>query len=133
MLFRSGLDALAGGSQEELAQAVVGLRFEYFDGLDWYDSWGNVDTKKKGQTSAREQTNLTGLPEAVRITLLMDSNPKKKKPETETSEAKPEPPFVFETVVRLNLAGVTQSNENPATSTDTSSAPNQTPGNGGNQ
>jgi prepilin-type N-terminal cleavage/methylation domain-containing protein len=128
-----GLDALAGGSQEELAQAVVGLRFEYFDGLDWYDSWGNVDTKKKGQTSAREQTNLTGLPEAVRITLLMDSNPKKKKPETETSEAKPEPPFVFETVVRLNLAGVTQSNENPATSTDTSSAPNQTPGNGGNQ
>lgn len=124
------LDALAGGNREELAQGVVGLRFEYFDGQDWYDSWGNVDPKKQRQTSARVQTNLTGLPEAVRITLLMDSNPKQKKTETEAGEEQPEPPFVFQTVVRLNLADVTQSIEDAAGSASTS-ASGQTPNNGG--
>ena len=124
-----GLDALVGGSREEIAQGVVGLRFEYFDGLDWYASWGNVDPKKKGQNSAREQSNMTGLPEAVRITLLLDSHPKKKKPEAAASEEKPEPPFVFETVVRLNLAGVVQNAENAASPADNTSSPNQTPGN----
>ena len=49
-----GLDALVGGSREEIAQGVVGLRFEYFDGLDWYDSWGNVDPRRKRQSAARE-------------------------------------------------------------------------------
>jgi len=126
-----GLDPLAGGSQEEIAQGVAGLRFEYFDGLDWYASWGNVDPKKNGQTPTREPSNLTGLPEAVRITLLLDSNPKKKQPAVTTGEAKPEPPFAFETVVRLNLAGVTRSTENAASTSD-NSAPPGLPDNGGN-
>ena len=129
------LDALNGGSREEIARDVVGLKFEYFDGTDWYDTWGQVDKKK--QNSARQSSNLTGLPEAVRITLLMDSNPKKKNPDTATaSEEKPEPPFVFQTVVRLNLAGVTQDIENPpsANSSDNNQTPGQqTPDNGGNQ
>ncbi len=71
-----GLDALTGGTKEEIAQGVVGLKVEYFDGTDWFDTWGDVDPKK--QNSAKQQSNLTGMPEAVRITLLMDSNPKKK-------------------------------------------------------
>ena len=125
-----GLDPLSGGSKEEIAQGVVGLKFEYFDGLDWYAAWGNVD-KKRSQNSARQQSNLTALPEAVRITLLMDSNPKKKKPGLATEEARPEPPFVFSTVVRLNLAGVTQSAESAPSSSDTSTLPGQTPDNGG--
>jgi prepilin-type N-terminal cleavage/methylation domain-containing protein len=101
------LDALTGGMKEELASGVVGLKFEYFDGTDWYTSWGEVDPKKKGQPPSRDAGNLTGLPEAVRITLLMDSNPKQQKqPATaaSTEVAQPEPPFVFQTVVRLNLA-----------------------------
>ena len=125
------LDALAGGHREEIAQGVVGLKFEYYDGLDWYNSWGNVETKKNGQISARESDNLTGLPEAVRITLLMDSNPKKKQPDTTSGEEKLEPPFVFETVVRLNLAGVTQSAESASTSAGASGS-GQTP-NGASQ
>jgi prepilin-type N-terminal cleavage/methylation domain-containing protein len=127
------LDPLAGGSKEELAQGVLGLKFEYYDGQDWYSSWGNVDPKKKGQTAAREEPNLTGLPAAVRITLLLDSHPKKKKPATDSlEEATPEPPFVFVTVVRLNLADITQSSENAASSTDNTSASGQTPGQGNN-
>ncbi|HEX5399881.1 MAG TPA: prepilin-type N-terminal cleavage/methylation domain-containing protein, partial [Verrucomicrobiae bacterium] len=35
------LDPLSGGSREEIAQGVMGVRFEYFDGLDWYENWGN--------------------------------------------------------------------------------------------
>lgn len=126
------LDELSGGSKEEIARGVVGLRFEYFDGLDWYNSWGDVDPKKNGQSSARQQANLTGLPEAVRITLLMDSNPKKKQPDATETEEKLEPPFVFETVVRLNLAAASQPNN--SSSPDTSQSPDQTqtPGNGGN-
>jgi hypothetical protein len=112
------------------------LKFEYFDGTDWYDTWGNVDPKKNRQNSARQQSNLTGLPEAVRITLLMDSNPKKRNPDSATSEQQPAPPFVFRTVVRLNLAGAVQDAANTSTTTtpDANSSPdqNQAPANGGN-
>ena len=34
------LDPLSGGRREEIAKGVVGLRFEYFDGEDWYNTWG---------------------------------------------------------------------------------------------
>ncbi len=103
-----GLDDLSGGSKEEIAKGVVGFRLEYFDGDDWYDSWGQVKETGKQRTPSRSENNLSGLPEAVRITLLMDSNPKKKDPDVAVSEEKMEPPFVFQTVVRLNLAGTTQ-------------------------
>jgi hypothetical protein len=126
------LDALKGGSKEELAQGVVGLKFEYYDGEDWYTSWGNVDSKKTAQTSARAEPNLTGLPEAVRITLLMDSHPRKKAPETELTDESPEPPFAFVTVARLNLAEVTESTENPSSSADSGASSTSSPGTGGN-
>jgi len=128
-----GLDALAGGSQEEIARGVAGLRFEYFDGLDWYASWGNVDPKKAGQNSTRSQSNLTGMPEAVRITLLLDSNLNKKPPATAAGEKQPGPPFVFQTVVRLNLAGITQSAEDAANNSDNSTSPSPPPNGGNNQ
>ena len=72
-------DPLSGGSKEEIANGVVGVRFEYSDGLDWYDNWGEVEGKAKAENSQRQQSNLDGLPEAVRITLLLDSNPKNQK------------------------------------------------------
>jgi len=99
-----GIDPLLGGRREEIARHVLGLRFEYFDGLDWYDSWGEIDEKKR--TSNRERSNLSGLPEAVRITLWMDSNPNRKITEGAVL-TNVEPPLVFETVVRLNLAQAT--------------------------
>ncbi len=128
------LDALAGGSKEEIAKGVVGLKLEYFDGTDWYDSWGEVKSPGKPQTSTREQNNLSGLPDAVRITLLLDSKPRKKNPDALTSEAKPEPPLVFQTVARLNLAATTQNNfsASAAGNSDNPASPGQPPDNGGN-
>jgi prepilin-type N-terminal cleavage/methylation domain-containing protein len=126
------LDALAGGSKEEIAKGVVGLKLEYFDGDDWYDSWGAVKSADKKQSSAREKNNLSGLPDAVRITLLMDSNPKKKNPDTASSEDKPEPPLVFQTVARLNLAAAQNYSSSADTGNlDNNSSSGQMPGNGG--
>ena len=95
-------DPLSGGIKEEIAKGIVGVRFEYFDGLDWYDTWGELKPAKR-ETSQKVQPNLSGMPEAVRITLLFDSNPRSKKV-SETGERVIEPPFAFQTVARLNLA-----------------------------
>ena len=99
-------DPMSGGSQEEIAQDIIGVRYEYSDGEDWYDTWGEVEGKAKAANSQIQPSNLEGLPQAVRITLMMDSNPKSKKDST-TGERIIEPPLVFQTVVQLNLAEVT--------------------------
>ena len=98
-------DPLAGGSKEEIARDVMGARFEYSDGLDWYENWGELKSSAKAANSQKEQSNLSGLPKAVRITLLFDSNPKSKA-SPQTGERVMEPPLVFQTVARLELAEV---------------------------
>jgi type II secretory pathway component PulJ len=107
------LDPLAGGSREQIATRVLGLRFEYFDGLDWYDSWGDATGSGKKQTSNRPQPNLTGTPEAVRITLWLDASVQGRSQTQSASEEKSEPsktdvPMMFQTAVRLNLGGASQ-------------------------
>ena len=110
------LDPLTGGTREEIAQGLLGLRFDYYDGYDWYESWGEVDRRSKDQTSRRERYNLEGMPQAVRITLWFDPNPKTKPAESSgtatassaTEEPATEPPLVFQTVARLNLATALQ-------------------------
>lgn len=92
-------DPLSGGSQEEIATGLLGARFEYFDGLDWYDTWGDLTGKK--QTSNKDQPNMTGMPDAVRITLWFDSDPKAR---TTIGETSTNPPMTFQTVARLMLA-----------------------------
>jgi type II secretory pathway component PulJ len=106
-------DPLSGGSKEQIAQGLLGARFEYSDGTDWYDNWGEVKGKAKAENSNREQSNLDGMPQAVRITLMFDSNPKSK-PATPTEEHKPEPPLVFQTVALLNLADKLQGSSSGA-------------------
>ena len=113
---RLALEPFQGGSREELARGVQGLRFEYFDGMDWLDSWGDAEGKGKPQSSQRERTNLEGLPEAVRITLWLqdEARPRKAQPEPAAGSgqmadgkgagARAEPPLMFQTVARLNLA-----------------------------
>jgi prepilin-type N-terminal cleavage/methylation domain-containing protein len=109
-------DPLSGGSREEIARGLLGLRFDYYDGYDWYESWGEVDRRSKAQTSRRERYNLEGMPQAVRITLWFDPNPKTKPADsagttaasTSTEETAIEPPLVFQTVARLNLATALQ-------------------------
>jgi prepilin-type N-terminal cleavage/methylation domain-containing protein len=122
---RIGLDPLAGGSREEIATGLVGLKFEYSDGYEWYDSWGDTEGNGKLQSSRREHYNLEGMPEAVRITLLFDPNPRPvKSPLAETGPTEKtasEPPLVFQTVARLNLADLPQ--RNATQSTDSGAAP----------
>lgn len=118
-------DPLTGGSKEEIAKGLVGARFEYFDGLDWYDSWGEIKPDKK-ETSQKIQPNLSGMPQAVRITLMFDSNPKSKAV-SDSGERVLEPPFVFQTVARLNLAAGSQQNSSSGGASD-SSGQEATPG-----
>lgn len=117
-------DPLSGGSREEIIRGVRGLRFEYYDGIDWYDDWGDP-TGKKAQSSLSLDTNLEGLPEAVRVTLTVG-------PSNDKSES--EPPLVLQSVCRLTLAGVSNTDDNnssEAPTADPSANQNQPPG--GNQ
>src|SRR6185503_7875713 len=114
-------DPLSGGNREEIARGLLGLRFEYYDGFDWYDEWGDVEGTGKQLTSSRDHPNLFGLPDAVRITLLFDRDPRPRAPPSSATARSPEaaaspaipvssdkdtaePPLVFQTVARLNLA-----------------------------
>jgi prepilin-type N-terminal cleavage/methylation domain-containing protein len=102
-------DPLAGGIREEIASGIAGLRLEYYDGLDWYDSWGDPNFgSAKSEAVTVPKPNMTGLPEAVRITLSFDSNPRapRSSPTGQGSDSpQAEPPLVFQTIARLNLAG----------------------------
>jgi hypothetical protein len=97
-------EPLAGGSREQVVHGVRGVRFEYYDGWEWFDEWGDPEGKGKAENSLLQPSNLTGLPEAVRITLWLDSNEKRVQAadEEETS-------MVFQTVARLNLASAQSS------------------------
>jgi type II secretion system protein J len=104
-------DPLSGGSREEIAQDILGLRLEYSDGTDWYDEWGNAEHPEDtaaGAAASSLQANDQGLPEAVRITLMLDSDPQSN---VVTNNAAPPAgtPLVFQTVVRLVLADRYQS------------------------
>jgi hypothetical protein len=110
------LDPLTGGSREELARAVSGVRFEYYDGFDWYDTWGEVEGTAKAQSSYRVRSNLSGMPEAVRITLWFDPNSRTNAAESQ-AQAAAAPPLVFQTVARLNLAAHSQSSAPPGPDT----------------
>lgn len=129
-------DSLAGGSKEEIATGILGLQFEYYDGLDWYDTWGDTSASGKKQTSEKEQPNLTGMPEAVRITLWFDANPHRKtEAELAETDPKPEARMKFQTVARLNLAKAATSDSGSAGSqSDAGGQSSGTPGmSGGGQ
>src|SRR6185295_1963102 len=100
-------EPLSGGIREEIVRGVRGLRFEYYDGIVWYDEWGSPTSRGKKEKSAlKEKPNVAGMPEAVRITLWIEpaSRNSSHKPPGDADDA--EPPLKFQTVARLNLAGV---------------------------
>jgi hypothetical protein len=106
---RIALDPLSGGSRELIARGLTGVSFEYYDGWDWYDTWGESNPDKKERKASQLAPNLSGMPEAVRITLWFNADPKsgaRKGPDTPASS---EPSLMFETTVRLPLAAASQS------------------------
>jgi len=140
---RIALDPLSGGSREEIARGLRGLKLEYFDGLDWYPTWGETKSPDKQGSSEKEARNLSGLPTAVRITLYLDSDPHRAsatsptitQPANETE--KQAPPLVFQTVARLNLAEVSNGGSGSTaggtdSSQDSSGAGNSATPNSGN-
>lgn len=121
-------EPLDGGVREEIARGVRGLRFEYYDGLDWFDEWGDPEGKTKGMMYP--PANSYGLPEAVRITIVFD--PEKRRPSSprEAEAADPDKaPMTFQTIARLDLAAffnrqtVSKSNSG----TDAAAAPEAAP------
>src|SRR5262249_35623568 len=110
-------DPLSGGTREEIARGLRGLKLEYYDGFDWYQEWGDPEGRRRGEVSLIDHPNLAGLPEAVRITLWFDPTPQTKR-ERGSKKASLDPPLVFQTVARLNLAAVS------LTSTSSGSATN---------
>jgi len=117
-------DPLSGGSREEIARGLRGLRFEYYDGYEWYDTWGEAEGNGKKQSSLRDQPNLSGMPEAVRITLWFESDSRSKTATAPENEA-PEPPLRFQTVARLNLAAASSGSSGNGSSDNSGQA---TPG-----
>jgi type II secretion system protein J len=101
-------EPLEGGTQQEIARGVRGLRIEYYDGFDWFDDWGDPEGKARGMLIP--PSNSSGLPEAVRITIVFDPETKPKKRDV-ASQAKAETeeekaPMTFQTVAHVELAGL---------------------------
>jgi hypothetical protein len=99
---------LEGGVQEEITRGVKGLRFEYYDGFDWFDDLGDPEGKAKGMMTP--PPNSYGLPEAVRITIVFDPETRstnQKGPHTgplPEGEGEVKTPMTFQTIARLDLA-----------------------------
>lgn len=96
-------EPLSGGSREEIARGVRGLRFQYFDGWEWFDTWGSTEARRPEQNSAFDPGNLYGLPQAVRVWLWLDASSRPTRRRADTPDPA-EPPLLFQTVVRLELA-----------------------------
>jgi len=120
------LDPLTGGTKEEIARGIRGAKFEYFDGLDWYDSWGEIKSGKQ-ETSRKVRSNLSGMPDAVRITLRFDPEPPARKTRA-PGETPTEPPLVFQTTVRLELAAASRRSSSSGSGSDSSAQAAGNPG-----
>ena len=105
---------LEGGRKEQIARDILGVRYEYTDGDDWYDTWGDQNGQVKAEESHKDRPNLTGLPAAVRITLFMDADPKVKA-DSVTGKRATRPPLVFQTVAHLELADTYNDPDNSPT------------------
>lgn len=117
-------DPLSGGGKEEIADDILGVRFEYSDGTDWYDNWGEIKGETKAGDLQHESGNLDGMPEAVRITLMLDSNPRSKT-DSQTGKRIIEPPLVFQTVAYLNLADASQNDSGGSADSSTQNSGEQ--------
>ncbi len=99
---RIAFDPLSGGAREELANDIAGLQLEYYDGLKWYDSWGDPQAGSLKSEVSTPKPNGSGLPNAVRITLAFDPVPGASRPESE-APVETAAPLNFQTIVMINV------------------------------
>ena len=95
-------EPFSGGTREEIARGLLGLRIEYYDGYDWYDEWGDPTGKKR--TATFPDPNVSGLPEAVRLTLTVDPSYAKRREKNTDETASGEPPLTFQTTARCAMS-----------------------------
>ena len=99
-------ERLTGGIREEIAQNVSGLRFDYYDGFEWFTSWGDAEGKYEGADTTLLDSNLYGMPEAVRIIIEFPSEELAPNTDGDDNDEEQAPTLTFQTVVRLDLAPV---------------------------
>jgi general secretion pathway protein J len=123
-------EPLEGGARDEIIQGVRGFKLEFYDGFEWFDEWGDPQGKRRDQNALLSASNLSGMPEAVRITLLLAPKAARK---TEEPDKTAEPPQAFQTIVRLNLTPIASTLTTRSSSSSTSSQPqnNANPGQSG--
>lgn len=131
---RLGFDPFSGGTREEIAADVAGFRLEYYDGFEWFDSWGESNpallTPSGSPPASAARTilppNATGLPEAVRVTLRLNANPRK--------DDKSERPLVFQSIARIVVpfrgGGSSSSGGSSGSSSSSATAPSAGPTSG---
>lgn len=118
---RLAFDPLSGGSREEIASGLLGFRLEYYDGLDWYDSWGDPKAGSTKSQMATSKPNSSGLPEAVRLTLIFDTDTRAKR-QTSDSPSSDGRPLMFQTVARINVPSTGRGSSDTSNTSSTSGA-----------
>lgn len=111
-------EPLSGGTLEEIVGGLVGLSIQYYDGFSWYDEWGstNPEDPMSAPTPPPQETtetnltlipgNLSGMPEAVGVTLSFARNTPQGTTNAQASEdgeETQEPPFSLFSVAKLYL------------------------------
>ena len=110
---------LEGGFREEILEGIRELRFEYYDGFDWYEEWGDTEIDLENADTTYLASNLYGMPEAVRITLVVEAEADA--PRGGNAESQPAE-LAFQSLVRLELAAAAF-NSSFGASTDTGGSP----------
>lgn len=97
---------LEGGRIEILASGIKSINYQYYDGIEWFDDWGSIDTIKVEEDSLLVPGNLYGIPSAIRITIVVGkpSDPEADPTLVENQNRKDEPPAVLHTTVFIHAS-----------------------------
>jgi len=124
------MEPLTGGRRELIADGLTGLRFEYYDGYEWFDEWGDPEGRSRGRDLALLPNNVSGMPDAVRITMWFATEPVSQSGRAR-DESAAEPSLMFQTVARMNLtplSSVNASSDSPVDSGSEGQPANPQPG-----
>jgi hypothetical protein len=142
------LKPFEGGTREALVGGVRRFELAYYDGFEWFDTWGDPRERARAATSNRTAYNVTGMPRAVRIRLWLHPGRPSSPPAIQTpipaasdpstdntssgaiapNDPEEDPPLRFQTVVQIM---VPQTWETPAsTEANPGSNPNFQEGGG---
>ncbi|MCD8533720.1 MAG: prepilin-type N-terminal cleavage/methylation domain-containing protein [Verrucomicrobia bacterium] len=117
-------EPLSGGAMEPLVGGLRFLKFEYYDGLDWYDDWGATESIQVEEDSLLAPSNMSGLPWAVRVTISIGKEPSPEEMAAMVSSggfdaSDYERPAILQTIVKLP----DQPTENLSSDVETPSLP----------